>query len=365
MKLKEIALKDFRNYKSLSLSFHDKLNVFIGQNAQGKTNLLEAIYFLSLSKSHRTPRDKELIRFDSEEAYVSGRIETLHSTIPLSLAITKKGKRAKVNHLEMSKLSEYIGHLNCVLFAPEDLEIVKGAPQVRRTFIDIECGQISKVYLAHLSNYKRLLQQKNQYLKKRNVDSVMISVLNEQLATEAAEIILKRESFIKTLSKYAKRIHSDISNGIETLTVNYHPNIKYDDDNKDSLRAFILDEYNEVFEKEIERGQSVIGPHRDDIKFLINGYDVQTFGSQGQQRSTALSLKLAELDVIKEEIGEYPILLLDDVLSELDESRQAHLLTSIRDRVQTFVTTTSISDINHQIMNDMIAFTVENGTVKL
>lgn len=364
MRLKEIELNGFRNYESLSLTFHDKLNVFIGQNAQGKTNLLEAIYFLSLTKSHRTPRDKEMIKFDKEEAYVSGRVENLRSTIPLSLAITKKGKRAKVNHLEMSKLSEYIGHLNCVLFAPEDLEIVKGAPQVRRSFIDIECGQISKVYLAHLSNYKRLLQQKNQYLKERHVDSVIISVLNEQLAVEAAAVILKREAFIKTLSKYAKRIHSDISNGIETLTVNYHPNIKHDDDNKDTLSAFILEEYENVLDKEIERRQTLIGPHRDDIKFLINGFDVQTYGSQGQQRSTALSLKLAELDVIKEEIGEYPILLLDDVLSELDESRQAHLLTSIRDRVQTFVTTTSISDINHRIMDDMKLYTVNSGTVK-
>lgn len=363
MILKDIHLGNFRNYDSLDLQFHPKLNVFIGRNAQGKTNLLESIYFLALAKSHRTSRDKELIQFDKEEAYVNGNIETSYSRLPLSISVSKKGKRAKVNHMEVSKLSQYIGHLNTVLFAPEDLNIVKGSPQVRRKFINMECGQISKVYLSTLSDYQKVLNQKSQYLKSRNVDRVMIDVLNEQLAKHASVIIYKRQHFIETIEKFARKIHEDISNSKESLTIKYNSNIKYKSTNEKELEQEIKAVLDDSLEKEIDRMQTMIGPHRDDISFHINGFDVQTYGSQGQQRTTALSVKLAELDLIYDEVGEYPVLLLDDVLSELDETRQSHLLTSIRDRVQTFVTTTSISDINHAIMNDMSSFNIDSGKV--
>lgn len=364
MRLTDISLGNFRNYDALELNFHPKLNVFIGRNAQGKTNLLESVYFLALAKSHRTAKDKELIMFDQDESFVNGHITTRQSSMPLSISVSKKGKRAKVNHLEVSKLSQYIGHLNTVLFAPEDLNIVKGSPQVRRKFINMECGQISKVYLSTLSDYQKLLHQKNQYLKSRNVDRVMIDVLNEQLAACSSVIILKRQHFIETIGKFAAKIHGDISNQAEQLTIRYTPNIKYKSTDQESLTSEIKGLLDASMEKEIERMQTLIGPHRDDISFHINGFNVQVYGSQGQQRTTALSVKLAELELINEEVGEYPVLLLDDVLSELDESRQSHLLTSIRDRVQTFVTTTSINDINHAIMNDMTSFNIENGRVK-
>lgn len=364
MILTDISIGNFRNYDSLELEFHPKLNIFIGANAQGKTNLLESIYFLALAKSHRTTKDKELIRFGQEEAFVNGHITTSYSTLPLSISISKQGKRAKVNHLESSRLSQYIGHLNTVLFAPEDLNLVKGSPQVRRKFINIECGQISKVYLNALSNYQKVLATKNQYLKQRNPDEMMIEVLNEQLSGYAATIILKRAGFIKTIGEFASGIHRDISNASEELKVEYAPNIKYESDDAEGLVRELGILFAENLPKEIERMQTLIGPHRDDITFSINGFDVQTYGSQGQQRTTALSVKLAELELIRKEVGEYPVLLLDDVLSELDENRQAHLLTSIRDRVQTFVTTTSISDINHAIMDDMKTFKVTEGQVK-
>ena len=177
MILTDISINNFRNYDALELDFHPKLNIFIGANAQGKTNLLESIYFLALAKSHRTAKDKELIRFNEEEAFVNGHINTAYSTLPLSISISKKGKRAKVNHLEVSRLSQYIGHLNTVLFAPEDLNIVKGSPQIRRKFINIECGQISKVYLSALGSYQKVLATKNQYLKQRTPDRMMIEVL--------------------------------------------------------------------------------------------------------------------------------------------------------------------------------------------
>ncbi|WP_434121794.1 DNA replication/repair protein RecF [Salinicoccus roseus] len=365
MILNRIHLGNFRNYETLDLEFHPKLNIFIGRNAQGKTNLLESIYFLALAKSHRTSKDKELIRFNQDEAFVNGNITTSYSNLPLSLSVSGKGKRAKVNHMEVSKLSQYIGHLNVVLFAPEDLNIVKGSPQIRRKFINMECGQISKVYINMLSGYQKVLAQKNNYLKQKNVDRVMIDVLNEQLAYYASLIILKRQQFVDTIEKYARKIHADISNGQEILAVRYNPNIKYEATEVGALEQELKALFQETLEREIERGQALIGPHRDDIAFYINDFDVQTYGSQGQQRTTALSVKLAELELINEEIGEYPILLLDDVLSELDETRQSHLLTSIRNRVQTFVTTTSISDINHTIMDEMQALGIEDGKVKV
>ena len=365
MILNNIHLGDFRNYGTLALDFHSKLNVFIGRNAQGKTNLLESIYFLALAKSHRTAKDKELIRFHTEEAFVNGSITASYSDLPLSISVSKKGKRAKVNHMEVSRLSQYIGHLNVVLFAPEDLNIVKGSPQVRRKFINMECGQISKIYLNKLSGYQKVLAQKNNYLKQRNVDPMMIDVLNAQLAEYASLIILKRQQFIETIEKYAARIHEDISNGRETLSVRYNSNIMYESADSASLETEVKMIFDDVLEREIERGQALIGPHRDDISFLINDFNVQTYGSQGQQRTTALSVKLAEIELIQEEVGEYPVLLLDDVLSELDETRQSHLLTSIRNRVQTFVTTTSISDINHAIMDEMKSFNIEDGKVKV
>ena len=364
MILTDISINNFRNYDALELDFHPKLNIFIGANAQGKTNLLESIYFLALAKSHRTAKDKELIRFNEEEAFVNGHINTAYSTLPLSISISKKGKRAKVNHLEVSKLSQYIGHLNTVLFAPEDLNIAKGSPQVRRKFINIECGQISKVYLSALSSYQKVLATKNQYLKQRTPDRMMIEVLNVQLSEYASIVILKRAGFIETIEKFAAEIHHDISNGSEALKIKYAPNIKYESSTQEELQKELELLFEENLTKEMERMQTLIGPHRDDITFSINDFDVQTYGSQGQQRTTALSVKLAELELIRQEVGEYPVLLLDDVLSELDENRQAHLLTSIRDRVQTFVTTTSISDINHAIMNDMKTFAVEQGQVK-
>lgn len=361
MILESLNLHQFRNYESLNIHFHPKLNIFLGNNGQGKTNLLEAIYMLAVAKSHRASKDREVIMFDEEESYINGQIQTSRQTFPLSIGISKAGKRAKVNHLEVAKLSAFIGHLNVVLFAPEDLNIVKGSPQVRRKFLNVECGQISKVYLNALSQYQKLLTQKNHYLKQRNVDRMMLDVLNSQLSEFASLIISKRQSFIQMIEKYAALIHSDISNQKEELTIDYNSNIKIDD--SEDLQTTIKAVFDSNTEKEIERMQTLVGPHRDDITFFINGRNVGTYGSQGQQRTTALSIKLAEIELIYQETGEYPILLLDDVLSELDESRQSMLLSTIKNRVQTFVTTPSISDIRHDILKDMKTFTIINGTV--
>lgn len=369
MYLEKLKLNYFRNYDHLEIGFNNQVNVFLGQNAQGKTNLMESIYVLAMAKSHRTSNDKDLIFWEEEYAKIEGRVQRATSSTHLELLISKKGKRAKCNFLEQQRLSQYIGNMNVVMFAPEDLNLVKGSPQVRRKFIDMEIGQVSAVYLHDISQYQKILQQRNSYLRQmqisKNKDWTMLDILTEQFIEKGAKIVLKRLEFISKLQQWAAPIHLNISRGLENLRIEYKSstNVSDSSDLSKMMNELAL-QYQKLKEKEVDRGSTLFGPHRDDLLFFVNGKDVQTFGSQGQQRTTALSIKLAEIELIHEEIGEYPILLLDDVLSELDDYRQTHLLNTIQGKVQTFVTTTSIDGIDHQTLKEAKTIIVENGTVK-
>ncbi|MEC1157761.1 DNA replication/repair protein RecF [Cytobacillus horneckiae] len=369
MHIEQLRLKDYRNYDDLEISFENKVNVILGQNAQGKTNVMESIYVLAMAKSHRTSNDKDLIRWDQEYAKIEGRVQKQHGSLPMQLVISKKGKKAKCNHIEQQKLSQYVGNMNVVMFAPEDLHLVKGSPQVRRRFIDMEIGQVSPVYLHDINQYQKILQQRNHYLKllqtKKQNDQTMLEILTEQFIEMAVKIVAKRFEFIHLLEKWAIPIHEGISRGLETLKIMYKPSVEVSEDQDLSKMISVYKEkFDKVKDREIDRGVTLFGPHRDDLLFHVNERDVQTFGSQGQQRTTALSVKLAEIELIHSEIGEYPILLLDDVLSELDDYRQSHLLNTIQGKVQTFVTTTSVDGIDHQTLKEAAAFQVEAGTLK-
>ncbi len=369
MFIKELELKDYRNYEQLHVSFENKVNVFLGENAHGKTNVMESIYVLAMAKSNRTSNDKELIRWDQEYAKIRGRIQKNNGSLPLELVISKKGKKAKFNHIEQKKLSQYIGNMNVVMFAPEDLSLVKGSPQVRRRFIDMEIGQISPVYLHDISQLNKVIQQRNRYLKqmqlKQQKDETMLDVLTEQFIALAVKVISKRFEFLKLLQDWANPIHKGISRELESLIIKYKPSVEVSEDQDLSKMVTIYEnKYIQMKSKEIERGSTQFGPQRDDLLFFVNDREVQTFGSQGQQRTTALSIKLAEIELIHAEIGEYPILLLDDVLSELDDHRQSHLLNTIQDKVQTFVTTTSVEGIDHETLKGASTFSVKNGTLE-
>ncbi|MEW9501188.1 DNA replication/repair protein RecF [Jeotgalibacillus marinus] len=368
MYIEQLELVHYRNYDGLKVEFDNNVNVILGENAQGKTNVMESIYVLAMAKSHRTSNDKDLIQWDSDYAKIKGRVMKHHGSLPLELMISKKGKKAKLNHLEQSKLSQYIGHMNVVMFAPEDLHLVKGSPQVRRRFIDMEIGQISAVYLHDSSLYQKILRQRNHYLKqlqsRKQHDRTMLDVFTDQFVESAAKIIHRRFQFIKLLQQWAEPIHAGISRGLETLEVVYKPSISVtEEDDFQTIEQAFRGKFEDLRDREIDRGVTLIGPHRDDLQFLVNGHDVQTFGSQGQQRTTALSIKLAEIELIHAEIGEYPILLLDDVLSELDDYRQSHLLNTIQGKVQTFVTTTSVEGIDHQTLKEATTFVVEKGSM--
>ncbi|WP_138419183.1 DNA replication/repair protein RecF [Aquibacillus sediminis] len=368
MHIHELSLTNYRNYQTLHLNFDDKINVIIGENAQGKTNLMESIYVLAFSKSHRTPRDKELIHWDQEYAKIKGSVMKRNQKFPLEIQFSNKGKKAKLNHIEQKRLSDYIGALNVVMFAPEDLNLVKGSPQIRRRFIDMEIGQIQPIYIYHLGQYQKVLKQRNYLLKnlQRNyqADRTMLRVLTEQLIEHAAVIIEKRFIFLELLRKWAGPIHQGISRGIEQLKITYNASIDVSEaDNREKIVNIYHDKFSKLEDREVERGNTLIGPHRDDLLFYVNEKDVQTYGSQGQQRTTALSLKLAEIELIKHEVGEYPILLLDDVLSELDDYRQSHLLHTIQGKIQTFVSTTSVDGIQHETLDKAELFRVESGTI--
>lgn len=368
MLLEQLKLRGFRNYDSAEVKFTPGVNVFLGENAQGKTNMMESIYFLALARSHRTSKDKELIGWNQDFAKVEGLVKTNRDNFPLEIVVSNKGKKAKINHLEQPKLSKYIGHLNIILFAPEDLEIVKGSPAIRRRFIDMELGQMNPIYLHHLVEYQKILKQRNQYLKQSNdhqkFDKVYLEILTEQLANEASHVLHERYKFTQQLEKWAQPIQRDISQSKEELTVKYICPVDKDLLNqKEAIYDELMSLYFEYEKQELYRQTTIVGPHRDDLEFFVNGHNVQTYGSQGQQRTTALSIKLAEIELMKEMTKEYPILLLDDVLSELDDNRQTHLLKSIENKVQTFLTTTSLDGVRVDLLRQPKIFHVKNGKI--
>ncbi|KXT76102.1 DNA replication/repair protein RecF [Streptococcus sp. DD12] len=361
MWLSSIKLQHFRNYSELETTFSPHLNVFIGDNAQGKTNLLEAIYFLALTRTHRTHKDKELIQFNEEFLSVSGEVHTSSSHYPLDIQLTTKGRMTKVNHLKQAKLSDYIGHLNVVLFAPEDLQLVKGSPSLRRKFMDIDLGQMRPLYLNDIAQYNHVLKQRNAYLKTAtSVDTTFLAVLNQQLASHGTRVIRHRLDFVKQLSILADQQHFRLSQEQEHLTLAYKAS--FDMTGTDNLENDFLQALQANQQRDILRKTTSIGPHRDDLLFSINATDA-SFGSQGQQRSLILSLKLAEVELMEQYTGNAPLLLLDDVMSELDSNRQSRLLSGVKDKIQTFITTTHLSHLS-QLPEDLRVFTIHHGSIK-
>lgn len=368
MKLTNLQLQNFRNYESVQLEFTDGVHVFIGENAQGKTNLMESIYALAMTKSHRTTNDKELIGWNKEFATIKGTVEKTATKTNLELQFSKKGKIAKVNYLEQKRLSSYLGNLNVILFAPENLTLVKGSPQNRRKFVDMELGQMSSLYLYDLVEYNRVLKQRNTYLKhlaiKKKQPDEYLDVLSEMLSELASKIVFHRLDFMKQLEALAIPIHDQLSLGREKFSVSYQATIPLEDGlTPEQMKEIYMNQFKKNQTREADQATTLIGPHRDDLIFYLNEVPVQTYGSQGQQRSTVLSLKLAEIELMKLSTGEYPLLLLDDVLSELDDDRQTHLIKAIENKVQTFITTTSLDGIKQQFINEPVVIPIEKGTI--
>ncbi|GAA3629037.1 DNA replication/repair protein RecF [Lactobacillus hamsteri] len=371
MYLDSFIVQNYRNLKEINTRFDPNVNIFIGKNAQGKTNLLESIYFLALTRSHRTNSDRELIAFDKEYANLMGRVHKSQLDLDLRVLITKKGKKVWVNRVEQAKLSKYVGQLNAILFSPEDLDLIKGAPALRRRFMDQEFGQISSEYLYFASKYRQVLMQKNTYLKRlakgETNDQIFLDVLSDQLAGVAAEIISRRFKFLKYLSHAASDAYEHISLASEKLSIAYHPSVSgiKADDTTEQMYQKLQESYRKNKANEMRKGTTLSGPHRDDIQFKLNGKNAHLYASQGQQRSIALSIKLAEIQLVHHLTDEYPILLLDDVMSELDHGRQSALLNYIHGKTQTFITTTDLEGISWDIIKQPKIYHIQSGKISL
>ena len=355
MYIKSLTLRNFRNYSSEHIDFSPGTNLIYGNNAQGKTNILEAIYLFSHGRSHRAKQDIELISFDAPYSMQEIKFFSQDRDFHSQMVINKNGKKMiKVNNIAITKLSKLMSYLNIVLFSPEDLSLVKGSPSVRRRFMDSAISQLYPNYLASLVSYQKALTQKNTLLKTLRKSGVKsdsgLSAWNMILASEGEKIKNYRNEFIKTLSDFSKSIQAEISG--EELILEYEPNIKDDED----ILTFLENHQR----REIEYASSLFGIQRDDIKITVSGHDTRFFCSQGQQRTAALSLKIAQADFTEHIKDEYPILLLDDIMSELDKKRRSYLWNKIRDK-QVLITCTDIDDF--EISDTVKKLRVENGRV--
>ncbi|MDE6953995.1 MAG: DNA replication/repair protein RecF [Erysipelotrichales bacterium] len=362
MKINHLELKNFRNYEYCFVEFDPFINIFIGKNAQGKTNLLEAIYILSLSKSFKTNIIEEFILFENEFSKLKGNITTNNKDMNLEIVLSTLGKKAIINHKEIKKSSDYVGYLNVVLFIPEDLMLIKGSPRLRRKLIDMEISKISPIYMYNLNKYNHLLKERNKYLKmlhdKHQKADDYLEVLTEQMTSLQVDLIKKRIEFVELLNSITTSMYDYISLHKEKLSIEYKSMYKSID------YETIYSKYQKNYQRDITYCQTMDGLHKDDMVMFLDGKNANVFASQGQQRSIVLAIKIALLELIKKEIGEYPILLLDDVLSELDSTRQTKLLNLIQGKVQTFLTSTSIEGIQHQVINQAKKIYIENGQVK-
>jgi len=355
MIIKSLKLKNYRNYELLNIEFDNATNILYGNNAQGKTNILESIYLLGTTKSHRGTKDRDLIQFEHNESHLEIAIEKKGVPFLIDMHLKKNSpKGIAINKVPIKKASELFGIMHLVFFSPEDLNIIKNGPSERRKFMDMGLAGLDKIYLNDLSNYNKIINQRNHLLKNSSKDiRDTLDIWDTQLVQYGNKIMERRKLFIQQVNENIFDIHYKLTGRIEKLVLNYEPSIGVQD-------------FEQVLEKNRERDlrlrSTTVGPHRDDLCFMAGDLDIRKFGSQGQQRTAALSLKLSEIDLVKKLRNDTPILLLDDVLSELDKFRQNYLLDSIRD-IQTLITCTGVEEfVNHRFSVNKI-FHVHNGQV--
>ena len=364
--IKRVNLKNFRNYQSLDIELGEGVNIFYGQNAQGKTNIIESIYMASTGKSHRTQKDSEIIRWNNEAAKIKIVFEKEKNEKTVEIYLNKSlKKQIKLNGVKLSKIGELIGNLNTVIFSPDHMKIIKEGPVERRRFMDIILSQVKPGYYYNLVQYLKVLEQRNNLLnesKKNERVLKTIDIWNEQLAEFGTKIIIARHNFVKKICDTAEETHKSISNGKEKLELKYKSSIDYNNNLEKEIKESFLKALEKHISIDIKRGTTHKGPHRDDILFFINDTEVKTYSSQGQQRTALLSLKISELKYIDDEIGELPILLLDDVFSELDTERQKYLVGFIKN-IQTIITCTDVEYLEKLKLDGSMIYKVIGGMI--
>ncbi len=367
MYINGLKLLNFRNYENLNIEFEKGFNIIYGDNAQGKTNILEAIFLCASGRSHRTSKDADLVRINESGYYIKLSLDrsVMSSSIEILYDRTRK-KRIKVNEIPIRRMTELMGHLNAVIFSPEDLMIIKEGPSERRRFIDITISQLKPSYLYDLQQYNKILMQRNSLLKEIHNNEALTETLDiwsEKLAEVGSRIMKVRHEFIKILSKKAQEKHLKLSDGKEKLTLKYCPSVKAPSmDSTGEIEKCFLEVLKESRKKEMKTCTTMAGPQRDDYVIFLDGLELKQFGSQGQQRTAVLSIKLAEVEMMMEMTGEYPVLLLDDVMSELDARRRNYLFENLGE-IQTFITCTDMSLFEDKIASGSKVFKVVRGSV--
>lgn len=374
MILKEIKLENFTNYESFKCALSEGVNIFIGDNGQGKSNLLDSIYYVACEHSARNHKDRDMILWGRDYFKISASFLNKFGLNEVEITYNKKKKEGKktllLNQYKIEKAKDYVGYFNAVFFSPEDLYIVKGDPNLRRKYLDDELVQTDNQYFMYLYQYKKVLDQRNALLKeayRRRSLLDSMAVWEEQLSKYGTFLLKCRLEMVHHLKNVAGDIHSFLTDGEETLDVSYESKLPVSLLESGQLASFQSLYFNQLKENRItdlERGYTQLGPHRDDLGLLINGMSAKKFGSQGQQRTAALSLKIAEVELINNKKGEYPILLLDDVLSELDKKRKNKLFMRLEKGIQTVITSTDLNDIEPSISNKGKVFTIEKGNFK-
>ncbi len=378
MFLKRLKFNNYRNYESLDFEFSKNKTLFVGKNAQGKTNLLEAVYYLSALNSARIKKDKELIKFGNEFCNIAATVLKADTDVELEVLINPpKNKVLKVNGLKKNKSRDFVRVLSTVSFASSDLLLLRGEPTDRRKWLDNAICQVYPAYLDKINKYNKIRLQKANFLSEfqggyntgkgfsagGTLNETMLDVFNTQLANSSANIMYLRMKFLEELKKIARAKHLSISRE-EELNIEYENTIGAQYSSVSELGTFVYEKLNEMKAEEIRKGQCLIGPHRDDVGFFINGLDAKRYASQGQQRTIVLALKLSELDIIQEKINEMPVLLLDDVLAELDNVRQNYLLDTIKDGVQTIITSVDTLAFDENFLSDVEIVYVDKGEIK-
>ena len=365
MKIRNLQLKNYRNYKNLDIELSPGLNIFIGNNAQGKSNILESIFVLALTKSYINIKDQYLINNNEEFSVIKGKFYTDTVENKLEVIITDTSKKLKINNVEIKKFCDYISRVKVLIFSPYNVNFVKDGPNVRRKSINMVMSQFSNNYVKLLQNYNAVLKKRNHFLKSidcfKEYNRFYFDALTDRFCSLAIEIVLERSNFINKINKFLGHIYQEITD-YEGLSFKYVSSIDILNDKEDMIEKFKL-KLQSLFDREKAYGMTLVGPHRDDFLFFLNGKDLSIFGSQGQIRAAILAVKLAEVLIFKENDGDYPILLLDDIFSELDVSKRNNLVKYILDDVQTIITTTDINLIDKTLIDKSKVFIVENGEI--
>lgn len=364
MFIKNINLINFRNYDKLKLSFEKNVNIIYGNNGQGKTNLLESLYVLAMTKSHRSYIDNNLIKNDKPNLKISGNIYINKYKSKLEIYIDDKNKHLKIDNNEVKKISDYISKMNIIIFYPDDLQLIKGSPSERRRFLNLELSQLHRDYYILLNDYNKILKIRNDYLKKKKTyDDTYFKIITNYLIEKSISLYKLRNKFIIKLNDQAEKIYFDLT-GIKKFNIKYKTSLNFDNFETSNLKEKLTLEIEKIYEKEIKYKSTLIGPHRDDIEFYIDDENIKTYGSQGQQRMAVLALKLSEIDIFKKYTGNFPILLLDDVFSELDKKKKNNLLKYINNDIQVLITTTDLTNINKKLLNKSKLIKIEDGQIE-